>query len=98
MLQSLIKIVLTSVLVVAISGGSQKKHARRRHSGVAADYVAPRHGHGSIMTRATPRRSPPLPQAFFWLILPSLTLLLAFPFLLRKGICRLPRASSSPSR
>jgi hypothetical protein len=85
MLQSLIKIVLTSVLVVAIS------EAAKRSSLIGAILASlPLTSVLAMVwlyydTRDAEKVAA-LASAIFWLVLPSLTLFLVLPILLRKGI------------
>jgi hypothetical protein len=85
MLQTLIKIVLTSVLVVAISEAAKRS--------TLAGAILASLPITSLLAMAwlyydtrDAEKVADLASGVFWLILPSLTLLLAFPFLLRKGV------------
>ena len=94
MIEQIVKVLLTSVLVVSAS------EAAKRSVVVGAVLASlPLTSHLAMIWLYVDTRDPEkvaaLASGIFWLILPSLTLLLVLPLLLRKGVPFVPSVALS---
>lgn len=94
MLETAVKVIVTSILVVAVSEAAKRS--------ILAGAVLASLPITSLLAMAwlyadtrDPERVAALAIGIFWLILPSLVLLLTFPLLLRKGLPFLPSLAIS---
>lgn len=94
MLETAVKVIVTSILVVAVSEAAKRS--------ILAGAILASLPITSLLAMAwlyadtrDPERVAALAIGIFWLILPSLVLLLTFPLLLRKGLPFLPSLAIS---